>query len=114
MRMGEIEIHDYARQLLDAYGEKAVVTAAQRACRYEEKVRPRMPKRGGTSNRCSSSCGGRTSAKMSADDKPADNALGTFWSVELTSLRGAARQRGGHSRHKLVAEDGFEPPTHGL
>src|SRR4029077_618189 len=79
-----------------------------------KKVRPRMPKRGGTSNRCSSSCGGRTSAKMSADDKPADNALGTFWSVELTSLRGAARQRGGHSRHKMVAEDGFEPPTHGL
>ena len=37
MRMGEIEIHDYARQLLDAYGDKAVVTAAQRACRYEEK-----------------------------------------------------------------------------
>jgi hypothetical protein len=23
--------------MLDAYGEKAVVTAAQRACRYEEK-----------------------------------------------------------------------------
>ena len=37
MRMGEIEIHDYARQLLDAYGDKALVTAAQRACRYEEK-----------------------------------------------------------------------------
>ena len=37
MRMGEFGIHDYARQLLDAYGDKAVVTAAQRACRYEEK-----------------------------------------------------------------------------
>lgn len=37
MRIGEIEIHDYARQMLEAYGEKAVVTAAQRACRYEEK-----------------------------------------------------------------------------
>jgi hypothetical protein len=37
MRMGEIEIHDYARQMLDAYGEKAVVTAAQRAVRYEQK-----------------------------------------------------------------------------
>jgi hypothetical protein len=35
--MGEIEIHDYARQLLDGYGDKAVVTAAQRACRYEER-----------------------------------------------------------------------------
>ena len=37
MRMGEIEIRDYARQLLDAYGDKAVVTAAQRACRYEKR-----------------------------------------------------------------------------
>jgi hypothetical protein len=37
MRMGELEIHDYARQMLEAYGDKAVVTAAQRACRYEEK-----------------------------------------------------------------------------
>jgi hypothetical protein len=37
MRMGEIEIHDYARQMLEAYGDKAIVTAAQRACRYEEK-----------------------------------------------------------------------------
>jgi hypothetical protein len=37
MRMGEIEIHDYARQMLDAYGDRAIVTAAQRACRYEEK-----------------------------------------------------------------------------
>ncbi len=37
MRMGEIEIHEYARQMLDAYGDRAVVTAAQRACRYEEK-----------------------------------------------------------------------------
>ena len=37
MRMGEIEIHDYARQMLEAYGDKAIVTAAQRACRYEER-----------------------------------------------------------------------------
>jgi hypothetical protein len=37
MRMGEIEIHDYARQMLDAYGDKAVATAAQRACHYEGK-----------------------------------------------------------------------------
>jgi len=29
MRMGEIEIHDYARQLLEAHGEMAVVEAAQ-------------------------------------------------------------------------------------
>jgi hypothetical protein len=37
MRMGEIEIHDYARQLLDAHGEMAVVEAAQKARTYEEK-----------------------------------------------------------------------------
>ena len=37
MRMGEIDIHDYARQLLEAHGEMAVVEAAQKACQYEEK-----------------------------------------------------------------------------
>jgi hypothetical protein len=37
MRMSEIEIHDYARQLLEAYGDRAVVQAAQRACSCEEK-----------------------------------------------------------------------------
>jgi hypothetical protein len=37
MRMGEIEIHDYARQLLDAHGEMAVVEAAQKARTFEEK-----------------------------------------------------------------------------
>ena len=36
MRMGEIEIHDYARQLLEAHGDKAVVEAAQKACAYEK------------------------------------------------------------------------------
>ena len=36
MRMGEIEIHDYARQLLDAHGEMAVVEAAQKARTFEE------------------------------------------------------------------------------
>jgi hypothetical protein len=39
MRMGEIEIHDYARQLLDAHGEMAVVEAAQKARSCEEKGR---------------------------------------------------------------------------
>jgi len=29
MSMGQIEIHDYARQLLEAHGEMAVVEAAQ-------------------------------------------------------------------------------------
>ena len=31
MRMQEIDIHDYARQLLDAHGDKAVAKAAQKA-----------------------------------------------------------------------------------
>jgi hypothetical protein len=37
MRIGEIEIHDYARQLLEAHGDRAVVEAAQKACAFEEK-----------------------------------------------------------------------------
>jgi hypothetical protein len=36
MRMGEIEIQDYARQLLEAHGDKAVVEAAQKACAFEK------------------------------------------------------------------------------
>jgi len=36
MRMQEIDIHDYARQLFDARGDKAVVEAAQKACSLEE------------------------------------------------------------------------------
>jgi len=36
MRMGEIEVHDYARQLLEAHGEMAVVEAAQKARGFEE------------------------------------------------------------------------------
>lgn len=35
--MGQIEVHDYARQLLDAHGEMAVVEAAQKARTFEEK-----------------------------------------------------------------------------
>jgi hypothetical protein len=37
MRMQEIEIQDYARQLLEAHGEMAVVEAARKACTCEEK-----------------------------------------------------------------------------
>ena len=37
MRMREIEIQDYARQLLEAHGEQAVVEAAQKARACEEK-----------------------------------------------------------------------------
>jgi len=37
MRMEEIEIYDYARQLLEAHGEMAVVEAAQEARSFEEK-----------------------------------------------------------------------------
>jgi hypothetical protein len=36
MRMQEIEIHDYARQLLEAHGDKAVAEAAQKACAFEQ------------------------------------------------------------------------------
>jgi len=39
MRMGEIEIQDYARQLLEAHGDKAVVEAAQKACAFEKEGR---------------------------------------------------------------------------
>ncbi|MFL6832681.1 MAG: hypothetical protein ACJ8F0_08820 [Xanthobacteraceae bacterium] len=34
--MQEIDIHDYARQLLDAHGDRAVVEAAQKACALEQ------------------------------------------------------------------------------
>jgi hypothetical protein len=37
MRMGELEINDYARQLLEAHGSRAVVEAAQKAYSHEEK-----------------------------------------------------------------------------
>jgi len=35
MRMREIDIQDYARQLLEAHGAQAVVEAAQKACAFE-------------------------------------------------------------------------------
>ena len=37
MRMREIDVHDYARQLLDAHGSKAVVVAAQKASACEQR-----------------------------------------------------------------------------
>jgi hypothetical protein len=37
MRMREIEIQDYARQLLDAHGDRALAEAAQKACACEER-----------------------------------------------------------------------------
>jgi hypothetical protein len=36
MRMQEIDIRDYARQLLDAHGDRAVVEAAQKASALEQ------------------------------------------------------------------------------
>ena len=36
MRMQESEIYDYARQLLEAHGDKAVAEAAQKACALEK------------------------------------------------------------------------------
>ena len=37
MRMQESEVYDYARQLLEAHGDKAVAEAAQKACALEQK-----------------------------------------------------------------------------
>jgi len=34
--MAETDIHDYARQLLEAHGDKAVAEAAQKACAFEQ------------------------------------------------------------------------------
>jgi hypothetical protein len=36
MRMAETDIHEYARQLLEAHGDKAVAEAAQKACAFEQ------------------------------------------------------------------------------
>ena len=36
MKMTEIEIQDYARQLLEAHGANAVVEAAQKASTFEQ------------------------------------------------------------------------------
>ena len=36
MRMQETEVYDYARQLLEAHGDKAVAEAAQKACTLEK------------------------------------------------------------------------------
>jgi len=36
MSMGEIDIQDYARQLLEAHGDKAVAEAAQKASSFEQ------------------------------------------------------------------------------
>ena len=36
MRIEEVEIYDYARQLLEAHGDAAVIEAAQKACDCEE------------------------------------------------------------------------------
>jgi hypothetical protein len=36
MRMQETEIYDYARQLLEAHGDKAVAEAAQKARQFEQ------------------------------------------------------------------------------
>ena len=36
MRIGEMEIYDYARQLLETHGDAAVVEAAHKACDCEQ------------------------------------------------------------------------------
>ena len=49
MRMGEIEIQDYARQLLEVHGDLAIVEAAQKACACEEGVKRSKLRPGDTS-----------------------------------------------------------------
>ena len=51
MRMQEIDIHDYARQLLDAHGDRAVVEAAQRPPPWNSRAKANRPKLGGRSKR---------------------------------------------------------------
>jgi len=36
MKMQESEVYDYARQLLEAHGDKAIAEAAQKACALEK------------------------------------------------------------------------------
>jgi len=36
IEMSEIEVYDYARQLFEAHGAKAIVEAAQKACTFEQ------------------------------------------------------------------------------
>ncbi len=35
--MQEMDIQDYARQLFEAHGDKAIVEAAQKACSFEQR-----------------------------------------------------------------------------
>ena len=48
MGIHEIDIQDYARQLLEAHGAQAVVEAAQKACAFEMEGKKKRPKSGGT------------------------------------------------------------------
>jgi hypothetical protein len=41
--MREIEIHDYARQLLEAHGAQAIAEAAQNAISFAKRVEFRSP-----------------------------------------------------------------------
>ena len=43
MRMQEIEIQDYARQLLEAHGDKAVAEAAEKAVPSKSKAKANRP-----------------------------------------------------------------------
>jgi hypothetical protein len=51
MKMEEIDIQDYAQQLFEGHGDRAVVEAAQKASTFERKARRKTPKLGGTSKR---------------------------------------------------------------
>ena len=61
--MREIEIHDYARQLLEAHGAKAVAEAAQNAIDLEAKGEVELARTWRHIEGALSSCVGRTKAE---------------------------------------------------
>jgi hypothetical protein len=73
MKMGEIDIHDYARQVLEAHGEMAVVEAAQKARRGRNVERYRS----------SLEANARAARKLRAASRP----KATFRLVTLATIR---------------------------
>ena len=51
MKIQEIDIQDYARQLLEAHGAQAIVEAAQKASAFENEGKKDDARFGGTSKR---------------------------------------------------------------
>ena len=51
MKMQEIDVQDYARQLLEAHGAQAVVRPRKKLLLSKTKAKKTMPRFGGTSKR---------------------------------------------------------------